>query len=165
MTKKQKPKAEPKAKAQPRSRALVVPSEQAVIATEHPLQMLRALYEEERQEDRAIMRSLVEQVASLTALVIAGQVPVPTTMFDSAKMLTVNQACHVLGDVDENRLYRRSDVVAVAGTLYVDSDALRADYPDRFDEARFEQIKVRNAEPRKKDRTKAQKLLSHKSGN
>jgi hypothetical protein len=155
MTKKQKPKAEAKPS---RSRSLAPRSE-------HPAKAVMRELLAARQEDRAAIQGLVEQVAVLTAIVIAGQVPVPLTMFDRAKALTVAQACHVLGDVDENRLYNRSDLKPVAGTLYVDADALRADYPDRFDEARFEQIKVRNAEPRKKDRTKAQKLLSRKTGN
>jgi hypothetical protein len=155
----------------PRSRAV------AVVRSEHPGKAAMRKLLEERQYDRefnhwlgeqvtanaATIHNLVEQVAALTAVVIAGQVPVPTTMFDSAKMLTVNQACHVLGDVDENRLYR-SDLKPVAGTLYADADALRDAYPERFNEARFQQIKAKNDQPRKKDRARVQ-LLSRKSGN
>jgi hypothetical protein len=136
-------KAEPKAKAQTRSRALVPRSE-------HPAKRVMRELLEARQEDRAAIQGLVEQVAVLTAIVIAGQVPVlPTSINDYTKMLNCRQFCEVLGGVDENRFYNRTDTKTIGGTKLVDGDAVRLDYPDRFNESLYQQIRAKAAEPRK----------------
>jgi hypothetical protein len=157
MTKKQKPKAEPKAKAQTRSRALVPRSE-------HPAKQAMRELLAARQEDRAARQVMAEQIAELKALVISGQMPVlPTAIADCTRMLTILQAMHVTGELDENQFYNRSDLKRVGGILLVDADALRVDYPN-FNEAVFEFYRIKAAKPRKKDRAQL-KLLSQKTGN
>jgi hypothetical protein len=138
--KKQKQKAEAKPS---RSRSLAPRSE-------HPAKRVMRELLEARQEDRAFMRSMADQIATLTAIVKAGQAPVlPTAIDDYTKMLNCRQFCEVLGGVDENRFYNRTDTKTIGGTKLVDGDAVRLDYPDRFNESLYQKIRAKAAELRK----------------
>jgi hypothetical protein len=139
-------------------------SRSVAVWSEHPAKAVMRELLAARQEDRAARQAMAEQVAALTAIVIAGQAPVlPTAIADCTKMLTILQAMHVTGELDENQFYNRSDLKKVGGILLVDADALRVDYPN-FNEAVLEFYRIKAAKPRKKDRARLQ-LLSQKTGN
>jgi hypothetical protein len=148
-----------KRKATPRrrpSKALTGPVVDAVaIAVEIPaMQMLRML---------------TTKLDAMEQKLDAAVVVYPSTMIDSAKALTIVQACNVLSGMDDKKLYRRPHLInRVGGNCYVDADEIRAEFPDDFNQARYLAIVERN-KPRAGHKAYVPEpespLLTHLSGN
>jgi len=137
----------------------VVPAAVAVVATvaEHPgWELLRDLH--------TMMTGMQAKMDSMQTQHDAERVPVSETMIDAAQMLTIKQGCHVLSGMDDGRLYNRPHLIhRIAGTCYVGNDEIRAEFPNKHNQARFLEIVERNeahAEPEP-----GRPLLSQKSGN
>jgi len=120
-----------------RSGALTVLPATAV-AAEHPgWAMMHDMH--------AMMTAVQAKMDVMQAQHHAERVPIPATMVDAANMLTVKQGCRVLSDMDDGRLYNRPHLIhLIAGTCYVDNDEIRAEFPDRHNQARFLEIVERN---------------------